>query len=233
MLGGARWHGPVAYGTIAASIGILALATARGGVLGAVLGALYLLFSGGRSRGRLVAMFAAVAVLVAASLWSPVADLWTERLQSGVAGFDRTATWISGLRMGKEDPLSGLGSVGVEEAVTTDLDFRSTPAGSTSVVPHNIFLLGLAEGGILTLAALVAFAAAFVAAIRHRPRRGSPCDRLLVAGLIATGAVSLINNLFTHPEVAVPAMLVLTIVASGTPAARERERAGDLGDHGA
>ena len=56
-----------------------------------------------------------VAILL---LVPPVAELWTTRLDSqGIAGFDRAATWVSGVRMGLDDPLTGLGTVGVQEGI--------------------------------------------------------------------------------------------------------------------
>lgn len=210
--------------TVLASVMILGLATTRGGIVGVLIGIAYLFLTGGKSRGRLAAVSAAAGLLIAASLVPPVADLWTQRLNLGpsVASFDRTATWISGARMGLDDPVSGLGFEGVAEGLETRIEYRSTPFGGTNVVPHNIWILAFAEGGVANLLAMIAFTAFVGAAIWRRPRRRSVPDRYLVAGLIAIAVIALINNLFTHPEVMVPALLLLTIVAAGQrPSRRE------------
>lgn len=209
--------------TVLASGAIMLLATTRGAFVGAALGLGYMLFTGLGPRGRRVALGAGVAIIAVALLVPPVAELWTSRLDSqGLAGFDRGATWLSGIRMGLDDPLSGLGTLGVEEGVTESTYYRLTPFGVTSVVPHNIWILGFAEGGVATMLGLLAFSFSALLAVLGRPRPKSGPDRYLVAGLLAIAVVAMINNLFTHPEVMVPVFAVLAVLCG--PVAAEVER---------
>ena len=214
--------------TILASVLILMLTTTRGGFVGAAVGIAYLVMTGLNARGRRIAVGAAVVTLAVVIFVPPVADLWTSRLQTqGVAGFDRASTWISGVRMGSDDPLSGLGNTGVEEAISEDHRYQVTPAGRSSVVPHNIWILGFAQGGALVLATIVAFSVFALRAVLSRPRARSVPDRYLVAGLIAITVVAMINNIFTHPEVMLPTFAILTVVCGPVPAAIERARRRD------
>lgn len=208
--------------TMIVSVGILALATTRGGVIGAVVGIGYLLFTGINVRSRAHVFLGMAGLLIVVLVLPPVSKLWSERLSlDTVTTFDRTATWVSGVRMGIDDPLSGLGSAGVEKGIATNLYYRDTPYGASSVVPHNIWILAFAEGGIANLVMSLIFSAFAAVAVWRRPRRRSPPDRYLVAGLISVAIVALINNLFTHPEVMIPSFVVLTILASGASAERE------------
>lgn len=215
-------------GAAAAALLILLLATTRGGLAGVLIGIAYVVLTGVSRRARLAIVGAGVALLMAGALIGPLADIWSDRLEArgGVSGFDRTATWVSGVRMGIDDPVSGLGSIGVQEGVVEVPRYRDTPVGYTSVVPHNTWILALAQGGVASLIASLVFSAFVGLAIWRRPRRGSLPDRFLVAGLLALVAVTLINNLFTHPEVMLPGLVLLTIMAGRVPAARERELSG-------
>lgn len=216
--------------TILASGMILVLATTRGGFIGLIIGVGYLLFVGLSPRARRVALGAAAATIAVVLLVPPVAELWTSRLdEQGIAGFDRAATWVSGTRMGLDDPLTGLGTLGVEKGIETNLYYRLTPFGYTSVVPHNIWVLGFAEGGVPTLLGLVVFSFFAVLAVLGRPRPSSGPDRYLVAGLLAVASVAMVNNLFTHPEVMIPAFAVLTVLCGPVPSQLERRRSAAAG----
>ena len=211
--------------TAVVTLGVLTVATTRGGLVGVVIGVAYVFLTGVDARARLAIIATGIALLSAALLIPPVSSLWTERIQEkggGIGGFDRASTWISGERMGADDPLSGLGLQGVEQGVATTPRYRETPAGHTSVVPHNIWILAFAEGGIANLLASLAFTGFVALAIWRRPRRSSLPDRFLVGGLLALAAVSVINNLFTHPEVMLPGIVLLTVMAGRMAAARER-----------
>lgn len=203
---------------------ILAVATTRGGLVGVVIGVSYLFFTGVDVRARIATVAGLGAVIVAMTVIPQVSSLWSQRLgpRGGLADFDRTATWISGVRMGLDDPLSGLGSAGVEEGVLEVPRYGQTPAGPTSVVPHNIWILAFAEGGVAAALSSLAFSFFFCLAIWRRPRRRSLPDRFLVGGLLGLIAVSLVNNLFTHPEVMLPGLVFLTAVC--TPAVASKER---------
>ena len=211
--------------TVLASGAIMVLATTRGAFVAAAVGLGYLLFTGLGARGRRIALGAGAAIVAVVLFVPPVAELWTSRLDSqGLAGFDRGSTWLSGIRMGLDDPLSGLGTIGVEEGVVENAYYRLTTFGVTSVVPHNIWILGFAEGGLPTLLGLLAFSFFALLAVLGRPRLDSGPDRYLVAGLLAITIVAMINNLFTHPEVMVPAFAVLTVLCG--PVAAQVERSG-------
>lgn len=206
------------------SLAILAVATTRGGLVGVFIGVAYLFFTGLDARARVAAVAALVAVIMAMAVIPQVSSLWSQRLgvRGGLADFDRAATWISGVRMGLDDPLSGLGIAGIEEGVLEVPRYRQTPAGPTSVVPHNIWILALAEGGVAALLSSLAFSFFFCLAIWRRPRRRSLPDRFLVGGLLGLIAVSLINNLFTHPEVMLPGLVFLTVLCAPAVASKER-----------
>ena len=214
--------------TAVATFGILAVATTRGGLIGVALGVGYVFFTGVDARTRIATITAAVVLLAGAALIPQVSSLWTDRLDAkdgGITDFDRASTWVSGARMGADDPVTGLGAEGVADGVATVPRYRETPAGRTSVVPHNIWLLAFAESGIANLLASVALTFFAALAVWRRPRRTSISDRFLVGGLIGLAAVSVINNLFTHPEVMLPGLVVLTVLAGRAPAERERAAA--------
>ena len=243
LLRGSRARGLslLAVATCVASIGILALATTRGGVIGLVVGGAYLLMSGAAGRRRFLALAVVFAALAAASVVPQISSLWTDRIDvERLSEFDRLATWVSGARMGIDDPLTGIGSIEVEEGVATIDRYRDTPFGATSVVPHNIWILAFAEGGIPSLLMSLLFSLTVFVAVWRRPRIRSPADKCLVAGIIGIVLIATINNLFTHPEVMVPSLVVLTILAGSAPAAGELaarghgppEGRGGRGDHG-
>ncbi len=212
--------------TVLASGGILALALTRGALIGVVIGVGYVVLTGLDARGRRIAVRAAVATLAVIVLVPPISALWTSRLdEQGLAGFDRQATWVSGVRMGLDDPLTGLGTLGVTEGIAENRDYSHTPVGNTNVVPHNIWVLSFAEGGLAALVATLAFSLLALVAVLNRPRRGSPADRFLVAGLLGFAVVVMINNLFTHPEVMIPTLALLAIVCGPAAAARETRAA--------
>ncbi len=220
---GTRRYRLLGLATALATLGILTVATTRGGLVGVVIGATYVFLTGIDLRARLLAIGAAIVLLGAATLIPPVSSLWTDRLdvRGGITEFDRASTWVSGARMGLDDPLSGLGSEGVTEGVESVPRYRETPAGFTSVVPHNIWVLSFAEGGVANLLATLAFSFFFGLAIWRRPRRFSLPDRFLVGGLLGLAAVALINNLFTHPEVMLPGMVMLAVLCGRAAAASE------------
>ena len=209
-----RLLGNVGAWTVLASLVILVGAVARGGVLGVLIGAVYLLFADPRIRRRAPLIGAVVAVAMAASLLTPVGDLWAERLQApSVESFDRPATWVSGVRIGLDNPLTGLGEAEIVRALDDVRDYRQTPLGSTNVLPHNSWVLAFAEGGIAALALLLVLTGLAAYAVRSRGGR-SPEERYYVAALIGIVAVSLINNVFRHPELMVPVLMLISLIVN-------------------
>ncbi|GIK76710.1 MAG: O-antigen ligase domain-containing protein [Acidobacteria bacterium] len=208
--------------TAVAALAIIAVATTRGGLVGVFIGVAYVVLTGVDARARIATVAALAVLMVALTTIPQVSGLWSERLdwRGGITDFDRVATWISGVRMGLDDPLGGLGNAGVAEGVAEVSRYQQTPAGPTSVVPHNIWILAFAEAGIAGLLMSLVFSFFFCLAIWRRPRRRSLPDRFLVGGLLGLIAVSLINNLFTHPEVMLPGFVFLAVVCSGALAGR-------------
>jgi hypothetical protein len=79
--------------TVLAAGFVLVAAVARGGVLGAALGAGYLMLADPALRRRAPVIIATGAALLLVSIPTPVGDLWTGRLTSdSVQQFDRPAT---------------------------------------------------------------------------------------------------------------------------------------------
>ena len=100
-------------------------------------------------------------------------DLWSERpRRHSVQNFDRPGTWISGVRIGLDHPFTGLGEEEIVRALGDVREYRQTPLGDTSVLPHNSWILPLAEGGFIAL---------FVVLCAHRPGRLRGASAAVVA----------------------------------------------------
>lgn len=200
--------------TVLAALSIIVGAVARGAVIGVLLGGLYLLFTEPRLRRRAPLVGLLTALLLAGSLLTPVGDLWTDRLGSrAVQDFDRPATWVSGLRIGADNLATGLGEQQIVEGVAGVREYRQTPFGNTYVLPHNSWILVFAEGGVLALALLLALTWLAWRAVRSRRRRRSPEERFYVAALIGIAAIAMINNVFRHPELMVPTVTLIALLA--------------------
>lgn len=218
---GLRVLGAVA---IAAGLGLVAAGVSRGALVALVVGAAYVGFNEPRFRGRLAVAAVVATVALLTGLANPVAGIWQDRasaLGDGLPWFDRTATWVAGARMGADNPLTGLGSAGVRRAVETRPDYTETPFGDSAVIPHNVWILGLAESGIAYILLLLLLTWLVAAAVWARRRRAGPGDRHLIAALLGFGAISVINNLFTHPELMLPVLAILGILLA-RPASRPR-----------
>lgn len=200
--------------SVLAALFLIVVVVSRGGVIGAVLGFGYLIVTDQRLRRRARIGAAVGAALLVASLATPAADLWTNRLSTdSVRQFDRPATWVSGVRIGLDNPLVGLGDEPeVFQAVNGRIDYKVTPFGSTAIVPHNSWILSLAEGGFVTLVIFLAVTWAAVLAVLRRPIRDAEA-RLYVAGLIGITGIAMINNVYSHPELALPALLLLALLS--------------------
>ena len=202
--------------TVLASVFILVGVVSRGGVIGVVLGGAYVILSDPRLRGRAPRIALLAALALAASLLTPIGDLWSERLTaSSVQNFDRPATWVSGVRIGVDNVGSGIAELEVFEAIEQPR-YRDTPFGSTSVIPHNSWILVFAEGGILSLVLVVLLTVLIVRAVGRRRDRSRE-ERLYIAGLIGIGAIAVINNVFRHPELMIPALMLLCLVVDRRP----------------
>lgn len=188
--------------------GILAAGISRGAVIALMVGFAYLLFRSRRLRvGPLLAGLAVSAVVVVV-----LGSFWEQRLQTGITEFDRTSTWVAGLRIAGDNPVTGLGSDGVVEAIETRPDYAVTPYGTTTVIPHNIWILGFAESGVVYLLAMVALTVVAISSVRSRPRPRAPGDGPLVAALVGFGVLCAINNMFGHPELVLGVLMMLALL---------------------
>ena len=216
-----RWLWAVGVITVLAGLGIIVGAVARGGVIGLLLGGVYLVFTDVRLRRRAPLIATAAVVVLAGSLLTPVGDLWTERLSSrSVEEFDRPATWISGVRIGTDNIFTGLGEEQIIEGIAGVREYRQTPLGDTYVLPHNSWVLVFAEGGIAALVVLVALTWLVWRAVRTRRQRSSE-ERYYVAGLIGITAIAVINNVFRHPELMIPTLMLVALIVHRPPRAVE------------
>lgn len=214
-LSGPRMTRAVGAVTIGAAAVIIVGAVARSALIGVVIGGIYMLVAEPRFRRRALPIVAAALALALGSLLTPAGDLWTSRLSAdSVQSFDRPATWLSGIRIALDDPLTGVG----EREIIRDIDdvrrYRQTPLGDTGVLPHNSWILTFAEGGIAALVVLVALTALLVGAIRPPPGGRSTEERFYVAALLGIAAIALVNNVFRHPELMVPVLMMVSILAA-------------------
>jgi hypothetical protein len=204
--------------TVLAAAFILVAAVARGGVIGVALGALYLLFADPRLRRRAPLILSGAVVLLALSLPTPAGELWKDRLTAeSVEQFDRPATWVSGARIGLDHPWTGLGELEIVRALDDVTEYRRTPLGETSVLPHNSWILVFAEGGFAALLVLVGLTVLTALAVRPPPGGRGAEQRLYVAALIGIAAVSMINNVFRHPELMLPVLMLVSLISVREP----------------
>lgn len=212
--------------TMVASVVIIVGVVARGGVFGLLLGFAYLIATDARVRRRASVAAALVAVAVVGSLFTPAADLWSGRLSADSARqFDRPATWISGVRIGLDNPLTGLGGEPeLVEAIDRIPEYRSTPLGPTSVLPHNSWILAFAEGGTVSALGLIVITLLAIGAVRRRDDRSGE-SRFYIAALIGISGIAMINNVFRHPELMLVVLFLLALVTA--PAGGESRRPGE------
>lgn len=221
FVGGAEWtrgasgSGLRAIGavTILAAAVIIAGSVARGAVLGVILGGAYVVLSDPRYRSRALLVAGVCLILLLGSLLTPVGDLWKNRLDArSVQAFDRPATWISGLRIGADHPLTGLSQREIVRGIDDQRAYRQTPLGDTSVLPHNVWILAFARGGVGAAVVLLGTTALLILGLRAPPGGRGSEERFYVGGLIGIAAIAIVNNVFTHPELMVPALMLVSLV---------------------
>ena len=207
----------LAWAAMAAAIGSLMASTSRGSLVGVGLGLLYL---GVRRRPaalgqarRRVGLILLLLILVGGGLYA-TRSLWISRLNvhGGATGFDRPATWVSGLRVARDNPLFGAGPNELITVIQDNPRYNITPYGNTSSYPHDLWIFSLAVGGIPYAVAVIWLTFVFLRGL-SRTRSRPPGERpYLQAGLIAVFPVFVINNIFSHPEVMLPVMLVTALL---------------------
>jgi hypothetical protein len=202
----------LALAAAAASVAMVAAALARGAVVGVCAGVLFLLLRGigGTVGRRRVGIIAVIVVTLGVSVFA-LKGLWTSRLGAvGTSSFDRPGSWLSGLRIGYDHPLAGVGPLNVAHVVANTPRYSITPWGNSSVNPHNVWLFALAAEGIPYALVLLWVSVVFVLGIARTSRR--PADNYLVASILAVGIAFMINNLFTHLEIMVYMLLGAAIL---------------------
>jgi O-antigen ligase len=210
---------------VAVVVGILTLAASVSRssaiALGVGLAALIIRLVAARAGfRRFLPVIAAVAVAgIGLYLTS---GIWSARLSSKLtAGFDRPATWVSGLRIASDHPLTGVGPNHVADTVTSAIRYTYTPYGATFSNPHNTWIYAMAaEGfpyGLVLLLATVFLVWALVA------KPGADGAEYLAAGLLASGLVFAVNNLFTHPD-----NMIFVLLAAAVILERKRRAPGPL-----
>jgi len=182
-----------------------------------LLGLIYIVATSDRFRRRAIVIAALGCALLLIGAFTPVESLWSSRLENS-ATFDRPATWVSGLRIARDHPLTGVGTQNLPVLVTDVPTYSHNQFGVTTTIPHNTWLLALDVAGVPYLLAFVYFTIAVIAAVLARPRRRSLGDRYLVAALGGYFVVGTINNLFTHPDVTLVLLAILAIVLTPYPA---------------
>lgn len=163
------------------------------------------------------AVVVAGVLLLALALWRPLID---ERLaaKSVVAQANvesREAYWSAALRMAADRPLLGVGPgrFGIESR-----DYiLNDPINITDPVVHNAYLEVLAEGGLPTLIAFVAFLAGswrLTVRARRRMQMADDADGLrLVAAVQAALVAAIVSANFLSVQITVPMWLLGGIAA--------------------
>lgn len=222
-----RWNPLRVVGvlTIVASLVILSGAVARAAVIAVLIGGAYVVLSDPRYRPRALLVGGCALLAIAASALTPVGELWTSRLDARtVQSFDRPATWVSGLRIGIDHVWTGASEAEITRGIDDVRYYRQTPFGDTGVVPHNVWILSFAQGGIAALLVLGAATLLLVRALRAPPGGRSTEERFYVGALLGVGAVALVNNVFTHPELMIPVLALIALVVCREDGRREDAR---------
>jgi putative peptidoglycan lipid II flippase len=196
----------------------LVVSLSRGPIIGFILGVLVFAASRQQSPGgrrRSVVTGAAIVLVMAGGLYAS-RTLWAQRLTAQSTGaFDRPATWISGLRIGEDHPFLGVGPGNVAAEIGNNLRYSQTQYGTVGVNPHNAWIYAFAEGGLFYALALVWLTILLIYVLRRHPHREGHASQLLTSGLAGVFPIFFINNLFTHPEVFIPTLLLYAVVLAG------------------
>lgn len=238
--GASRHRRPVALTVAAVLVLPLALSFSRGAWISTAAACTVVLFlAGARTALRtLAAVVAAGVVLVGGA--GVGSQLVAERASSitrvadapdqSVA--DRYAMWAAAVGMWRENPVTGVGPRGFPEHRDTHASLVLSSASDTAgaghgfrrqplLSPHNMYLLLLAEQGLIGVTAVVGgWAALLVFGVRRllRARAAAPgADRGVDCGLIAVGLLVLNCVDFLYADIGGPST-VLTAVMFGLTA---------------
>lgn len=206
-----RW---LARLTVVASLGTLFVSLSRGPLIAFGVALLLLVLP---KRGELtqkrIANLAGLALLAAVGLYA-TKGLWLARLDAPTTGgFDRPATWITGLRLIANHPLVGVGSTHLLALINSSTEYTLTPYGANGQLPHDSWLYLTAANGIFYGVLLVIISVVFARAV-FVGRNQLPGTQYLTAGLLGLLLVFFTNNLFNHPEIMLYVLLAAVLVTA-------------------
>jgi O-antigen ligase len=181
-----RWLRILALGAAVSGACALVATFSRAGWLGALAGAVFLLFA---LRRRAVALALAAAALLAIGLVFAF-----DAHHNPSENFTRLAIWRTGLRTLQLFPLTGVGPGGFQLVYPA---LRPPDGEPTAFHAHNFLLTSFAEMGVLGFAATLALWGSFAFVLRKLLRNAEPRARTLAlslaAGYVATGVQSLFD----------------------------------------
>jgi O-antigen ligase len=184
----------------------------RGALIGLAVGLLALLLRALRTDGRRARTRPVLIVftVLAAGLFL-TRGIWSARLTNSLTeGFDRPATWVSGLRIAADHPWTGVGASHVADVVNSTLRYSYTPYGHTVANPHDTWIFAMAAEGFPYGIVLLCATGVFAWVLLSNPRVDG-CE-YLGAGLLGTLLVFGVNNLFTHPDNMIFVLLAIAMI---------------------
>ncbi len=194
----------------------VALSASRGGLLGLLMGAAWLLFVSQTARRRLMIGGAAVAVVLISVLLpfsrgrltgsDPIAE-------STIGG--RLWLWHDTVALVQEHPFLGVGPSGFVDGIgaTHGRDWAITVgAANPPDSPHNVLLQVLASGGLILAIVVAAIGVAVIVAVRRSWPAHKPILIAPVAAIIAY-SVSLLTHFTSSATAPLAALLVGWVVA--------------------
>lgn len=150
-----------------------------------------------------------VLAVIAAGLFL-TSGIWSQRLSSQARGFDRPAGWLSGLRIAADYPWTGVGPSHVDQFVRSKIRYGYTPYGENTDNPSNTWIFALSAEGIPYGIVLVIATTVIVGLlIRGPPSLGR---KFLGLGLLTSGIIFIVNNLFTHPDNMIFVLLTMALL---------------------
>ncbi len=138
---------------------------------------------------------------------------------------ERLDLWRSGVLIGLDNPITGVGPYGYGRALRSYRDPTVTRDHLTA--PHNVVLLAWSEAGLpgVLAYALLAAAAAWAAFRRWRAASGAERVRVsgVIAGLVGFAAQNMVDN-FSYLLVLLPAMGLLALIVHRQPGLATEDR---------
>jgi hypothetical protein len=204
--------------TVGVALVVMIAAIARASVIGFAVAILALLVMNPGYRVKALTAAGVTVVLLVA-----FHGLWSARLNaSATQTFDRPATWVAGIRMTVDHPLTGVGSTNDQflAAIAANNRYRDTTYGVTASVPHNSWIATFAGNGIPY--GLLFCLVSWRFAVTLRRRRRAPGDRYLLAGVIGTGVVYAVVAMFPHPENTMFMLAAAALLAGAPPVSQRR-----------